>query len=248
MKDLRLDPSTDVAWEEWGRRDPYYGVLTDPKFRRRRLTADTRKEFFDSGQLHVNYVMQIIREHIAEKFEPKRILDFGCGVGRTLLALAAECHEVLGLDVSPTMLQEARLNCAQYGVKNARLLVSDDALSVLTEQFDFIHSCIVFQHIPVERGRTIFTKLLQHMSPGGVGAVQVTYSKVQFAATHGVMPPVVGSPRTATKVHEDPEIQMNPYNMNEWLFLMQRHGVARFHSEFTDHGGELGLFLFFQKP
>ena len=35
--------------------------------------------------------------------------------------------------------------------------------------------------------------------------------------------------------------------MNELLFLMQKAGVWRFHTEFTDHGGELGVFVFFQK-
>ena len=45
----------------------------------------------------------------------------------------------------------------------------------------------------------------------------------------------------------DPEIQMNPDHMNELLFLMQKAGVWRFHTEFTDHGGELGVFLCFQK-
>jgi len=41
---------------------------------------------------------------------------------------------------------------------------------------------------------------------------------------------------------------MNPYNINEILWLMQHRGVTRFYTEFTDHGGELGLFLFFQAP
>ena len=43
----------------------------------------------------------------------------------------------------------------------------------------------------------------------------------------------------------DPEIQMNPYNMNEILFLMQCEGVQQLHVEFSDHGGELGVFMFF---
>jgi hypothetical protein len=44
----------------------------------------------------------------------------------------------------------------------------------------------------------------------------------------------------------DPEMQMNAYNVNELLFLIQNLGVSRFHVDFTDHGGELGIFLFFQ--
>ena len=43
----------------------------------------------------------------------------------------------------------------------------------------------------------------------------------------------------------DPEMQMNPYNMNEILFLMQCQGVQRTYVEFSDHGGELGMFLYF---
>ena len=45
----------------------------------------------------------------------------------------------------------------------------------------------------------------------------------------------------------DPEMQMNAYHMNEVLFLIQRAGVRRFHAELTDHGGELGVIIFFQK-
>ena len=35
--------STDDAWEQWGRRDPYFGVITHAKFRR----ADMTKEALD---------------------------------------------------------------------------------------------------------------------------------------------------------------------------------------------------------
>jgi hypothetical protein len=56
----------------------------------------------------------------------------------------------------------------------------------------------------------------------------------------------VPQPLEATGV--DPVMQMNPYNMNSILFLMQENRVARFYADFTDHGGELGIFLFFQRP
>jgi SAM-dependent methyltransferase len=246
-----MDVSTDSAWEEWGKRDPYFGVITDPKFRRKHLSEQSRQEFFESGRVHVDYIMKMVRNHVDKTLEPKRILDFGCGVGRTLLAFAAIGQEVVGLDVSPSMLQEARQNCEEFGARNVSLLPSDDDLSLLTGQFDLIHSCIVFQHIQAARGSAIFSKLLQYLRPAGVGAVQVTYSKSQFASTNGVPPPVIGSPVTSSGIapaHTDPEMQMNPYNMNEWLFLMQRNGISRFQAEFTDHGGELGLFFFFQKP
>jgi SAM-dependent methyltransferase len=245
-----MDMSTDAAWEEWGRRDPYFGVITDPKFRSVGINENARQEFFASGESHVHGVLSTIRKHIDPGFVPRTVLDFGCGVGRLLIPFAKIAEDVLGLDVSPSMLQEARQNCDEQQLHNVRLFRSDDALSTLTGSFDLIHSCIVLQHIPIDRGRAIFSQLLRHLRPGGVGAVQLTYSKTRFAETHGVAPRSLlpaAVPARPVPADADPEIQMNPYNMNEILFAIQTCGVLRFHAEFTDHGGELGVFLFFHK-
>jgi 2-polyprenyl-3-methyl-5-hydroxy-6-metoxy-1,4-benzoquinol methylase len=251
MNESMKDFTTDLAWEQWGRRDPYFGVITDPKFRRTGMTADDRQEFFDSGQQHADYVLHTIRRYIDPTFAPKAILDFGCGVGRLLVPFASLARDVVGLDVSPAMLSEARRNCEQRGLDSIRLFVSNDELTTLTDTFDLIHSFIVFQHIPIQRGREIFGRLLRHLRPGGVAAIQLTYSKKLFAASFGVAPvePVTsGRKLRAPTPDADPEIQMNAYNLNEILFLMQTFQVRSFHVDFTDHGGEFGVFLFFQSP
>jgi len=243
--------STDKAWEEWGRRDPYFGVITCEKFRRTELTEEAKREFFESGRVHAEYVLQMIRQHIDPGFQPHAVLDFGCGVGRLVVPFARLASEVVGLDVSSSMLLEAKRNCEEQGISNVRLLVSDDSLSTVTGQFDLIHSYIVFQHIPPDRGREIFRGLLGLLQEGGIGAVHFAYSKTQFAGTNGVPPPQA---RRVFRIPDvlptggDPEMQMNPYSMTEILYLMQMAGVYRFHAEFSDHGGELGIFLFFQKP
>jgi SAM-dependent methyltransferase len=252
MKELQSDTTTDIAWEEWGRRDPYYGVITDPKFRRSQMDGPAKREFFESGESHVHGVLTTIRKHIDPEFAPRRVLDFGCGVGRLLIPFAKTAEEAVGLDVSASMLQEAQRNCDEHGLSNVRLLSSDDLLSNLTGSFDLIHSCIVFQHIPAERGRSIFSKLLQRIRPGGIGAIHLTYSKTRFGANHGMAParpapqaPFDAPPGKSIAGGGDPEIQMNPYNMNEILFSMQRCGVQKSHIEYSNHGGELGVFLFF---
>jgi SAM-dependent methyltransferase len=252
-KSTEIEPvpnlSTDDEWEEWGRRDPYFGVLTHPRFRRANLTESAKNEFFESGRVHVEYVLQVIRNHIDADFTPKRVLEFGCGVGRILIPLARVANEAVGLDVSPSMLKEAERNCTERGITNVQLLTGDVESSLLGDSFDLIHSYIVFQHIPPERGKIIFLKLLKHLRPAGVGALQLTYSKKRFASTYGIDPTVAQPNSVGTRDRDaDPEMQMNPYNLNELLFMLQSEGVIRFHAEFVDHGGELGLFLFFRKP
>jgi SAM-dependent methyltransferase len=243
--------STDSAWEEWGRRDPYFGVLTQPQFRQRNITESTKLEFFDSGRRHVDFVLQTIRQYIDASFAPQTVLDYGCGVGRTIIAFAPLAKEVFGVDISPSMLAEAQQNCVDRNLSNVKLSLTDDLLSTVSGRFDLIHSFIVFQHIAPERGRQIFSKLLAFLSPGGVAAIHFTYSKRIYVATHGmapILPKTRGKPPPPMEPSGDPEMQMNPYLVNELLFLIQTMGVQRFHTEFTDHGGELGLLLFFAAP
>jgi SAM-dependent methyltransferase len=260
MNDTESQNSTDVAWEQWGRRDPYFGVITLPQFRRQAMTAEARREFFESGQVHVRFVLDYIRHFIDAHFAPRRVLDFGCGVGRALLAFAPTAEQVVGVDISPSMLEEALRNCERQHLTNVQLLLSDDELSRVTGSFDLIHSCIVLQHIPVLRGRTIFSRLLALLQAGGMAAVQLTYGKVRYIDNYGAPPPEAapaprsaGAPRVAAstaapELSADPEMQMNPYPMNQILFLLHQSGIRRMHVEFTDHAGELGVFLFFQKP
>jgi SAM-dependent methyltransferase len=243
------DMGTDEAWEEWGRRDPYFGVITDPKYRRREMKEADKREFFESGHWHVSYVMKTIHDHIDSDAKPGSILDFGCGVGRTLVSFAEFAPKVVGLDVSVSMLDEASNNCRERGLANVSLLLSDDALSALTSPFDLIHSSIVFQHIPQARGIRLFRRLLTLLAPGGIGAFHFLYSKTHYAPTRGIPPTTTSAIRAMPASAEsgaDAEIQMNPYNMTEILFLIQAAGVRRLYADFTDHGGELGLFLFFQ--
>jgi SAM-dependent methyltransferase len=265
---MTRDHDTDLSWQQWGERDPYFSVLTVSKYRRERLDAGALREFFESGRVHVQYVLDVVRLRLVPGFAATRALDFGCGVGRTLIPLASAAREVVGVDVSPAMLGEARANCEAHAVGNVQLLASDDALSPLQGDFDLIHSSLVFQHIPVERGRAIFARLLSLLRPGGIGAFHFAYAKSRFADNWGAQPalasagPRAGSgllrrkrpakPTAAWPETEaasaDPEMQMNSYPLNEVFFCLQRAGIASLLVDFTDHGGELGVFLFFLKP
>lgn len=264
--------STDEDWERWGRQDPYFGIITDERFRTGKIDERARAEFFASGEAHAAGVIQACRRLFGQDFTPRRTLDFGCGVGRVAIPLSAVSDLVVGVDVSRAMLDEAERNCALYDVHNVVLLSSDDELSQVRGEFDLVHSAITFQHIEVPRGRRIFARLIEKLAPGGIGAIQLTYAKAYHADTFGQPPPVA---LAATAVQSaarplgrllrtggrgddddsagaaprgDPLMLMNPYPLSDLAFLMQRSGVPRFHAEFTDHGGELGVFLFFQKP
>ena len=179
--------STDYDWEQWGKQDPYFGVLTNEKYKLEQLTEDAKLEFFKTGEEHVNQVLKVCQQQFQPGFIPKKGLDFGCGVGRILVPLSKIANTVVGLDVSDSMLNEAQKNCQKYSTKNNVIFIkSDDDLSGLEEKFDFIHSFIVFQHIPSSRGIHIFLKLLEHLDSGGIAAIHLVYSKNKFHRNFGI--------------------------------------------------------------
>ena len=147
--------NSDRQWESWGKKEPYRGVLKQERFKKENINSKTIDEFFKSGAKHIEDIFKNVREHLDENFVPKRSLDFGCGVGRILIPLSLLSEEVVGIDISDSMLVKASEECKKRGINNFQLLKSDDDLSLLKGKFDFIHSYIVFQHIPVKRGEKI---------------------------------------------------------------------------------------------
>jgi 2-polyprenyl-3-methyl-5-hydroxy-6-metoxy-1,4-benzoquinol methylase len=270
--------TTDTEWQAWGNRDPYFAVLTDPKYRADALTSDAKLEFFASGKRTVNYVLQTCRQYFDAEFAPQRILDFGCGVGRLSIPFAAHAREVVGVDVAESMLAEARLNCEAQNCHNVSLVLSDDILSRATGQFDLVYSGLVLQHLDVARGRKLFAELVGKVRPGGCGSIQVTFAWERYEAEFGIVPDRRVAPPAPNGRHRqakafwrralerlaklraapvletlpqavcsDPEMQMNCYNLSELMFILQRAGVHRLYSTFTNHAGAIGIFMFFRK-
>lgn len=243
--------STDRDWELMAQGEPFFAVLTWDKFFRRNLTPEVLHEFFASGEEYVGKLFETIRARIDPKFAPERSLDFGCGVGRLVGALARRSGSVVGVDVADSMLREARRHLDAAGVTNAQLVKGDDALSSVEGPFDLVHSFIVFQHIPVARGEKLFRELLARMKEGSVGALHFTYAHDSEPIRPGFWWRVKrawtrfrSALRTLRGIGQ---MQMNSYNLNVLFRVLQEHGVRRTHVEFTKHGESFGVLLLFQK-
>ena len=76
-------------WEKFGKKDPYYWVTTDTRYKDASLTQDVRQAFFDSADAYVETIFKVIHKRIDPTFDPARVLDFGCGVGRIAIPLAS---------------------------------------------------------------------------------------------------------------------------------------------------------------
>ncbi|MBI1248045.1 methyltransferase domain-containing protein [bacterium] len=261
---MQRTSSTDMAWRQWGDVDPYFAVVTDAKFLAENLNDQARTDFFESGRENVSHVLAKCRQCIYADFSPKRVLDYGCGVGRMALAFAQITEHVTGIDVSEGMLAEAQANAERFRIANVRWLKIEGSQLPIQKTFDLVHCYIVLQHIRPQIGLQLFQQLVQSIAPGGIGAIQMTYSRESFANNLGLpysmlsarslwrrlwlKSPLRRGLKSLMGHPISPVMEMNPYHLNQVFYLLQSLGVSETHVELTNHGGHLGVFLFFPRP
>jgi SAM-dependent methyltransferase len=242
------------AWRALGATDPYFAVLTDPRFREADRPGPARDAFFQSGEDDIARLFEEVALEYPD-FAPRRALDFGCGVGRLLLPLARRVPEVVGADVSRAMLAEAQHNTAQARLGNITLIASDAAGYRQSGTFDLVHSCIVFQHIPRRTGMTIVRDLVDRLNPDGVAALHFVYAIRKprwWRIGHWARKTIPGAHGTANLLRgrsvTSPLMQMNAYSLAEIYATIYDCGARRVSGWLTDHDGFLGTMLIFRKP
>lgn len=252
----RVGLSTDRAWKRYGDQNPYYGVLTDPRYLADRLTDEARAAFFATGDDHVVHVLDLISRAVSPGFVVNRVLDFGCGVGRLTIPFARYTKGAVGVDISASMLREARANAAHLKVANVVFLESDDELTKATGLYSLVHSYVVLQHVPLRRGMRLLGQLIDRIEPGGVGAFHVTYASQRsrgsraFRRVRLLFPPLHWAVNVARgRPLRTPMMQMNLYDLGDVVRMVQTRGEARaIHTELTEHSGFLGAFILFRRP
>ncbi len=98
----------------------------------------------------------------------RRVLDLGCGNGHLLSLVLAHCPEAIGvgLDFSPTMLQQAAERLA--GNNRVRLVEHNlDAPLPELGSFDCVVSSFAIHHCTHERKRALYAEVWSLLEPGG---------------------------------------------------------------------------------
>ena len=134
--------------------------------------APDADEFWRSGEEALTSTLDAVGASFAGT---ERVLEIGCGIGRMTRAIAGRVDHVVGLDVSPAMVERARSALADVG--NVELMVGSgaDLAGLPDAAFDAVYSFIVFQHIPDPATTCAYvTEIGRVLRPGGWTVFQVS--------------------------------------------------------------------------
>lgn len=239
------------TWENLAVNDAYFAVSTFDKFRASNIDAESKEDFFQSGRDHVERIWNELEGGFGLKLRPRRALDYGCGVGRVLLALAEKCDTVVGVDISPTMLDVTWKNCAESNVANIELQTVTDFSNADDETYDLVHSYIVLQHIDPKIGNKLISKMIERLVPGGVGMLHVTYfdpspigRKLRFHIYRDV--PFIHTALNSIRGKTEPLMPMYEYDLGLIYKMLRENECGTNFVRFSDHGW-FGELIFFRK-
>jgi SAM-dependent methyltransferase len=236
-------------WDAFASREPYFAVLTEPRFLRARFDADAEADFFESGDEYVSDLYGTLLASVAPHLAPLTVLEYGCGVGRLLLPFARRAERVTGVDISPSMLATAREHAERAGVRNVDLLTAE-AFAADTRTFDLVNCFLVLQRLRREEGLEVLRALVRRVREGGVGVFHLPYRAhlsplVRAARSARARVPGVNAATNVLrrKPAATPLIESNTYDLNEVLAVLQEHHFAAPQLVFTRHGNLDGVII-----
>jgi SAM-dependent methyltransferase len=132
------------AWNDLAALDPHWAILSHAGRKHRGWDSES---FFATGEREVDSMLAVAGE-LGKPANRTAALDFGCGLGRLTHALSCHFDRVIGVDISESMITQARE--LSEGKSNCAFMVGEDkGLAMIeTDSIDLIYSNLVLQHLP----------------------------------------------------------------------------------------------------
>jgi SAM-dependent methyltransferase len=165
------------TWTKLGEEEPHWSVLSSDQFKSTQI-REHHDEFYRSGADDAARIQAILSRSGSSAKTHRRILEFGCGVGRVTPYLAESFDEVTAVDISTSHLRMARDRVEASGLNNVRcVLARAPDFGLEPNSFDVWFSHIVLQHNPPPIIALILKRMFETLAIGGLAIFQVpTYA------------------------------------------------------------------------
>ena len=141
------------------------------------LYGTNNHDIHNKNPLYWDLLLKDLKE--SDKWKNKKALDFGCGQGRNVTNMLDLCkfERVDGVDISKANIEHCQLT---YSEQNSNWYNNDGITldCIPSNEYDFVMSTIVFQHICVRDIRlSLMREIYRVMKDGGVFSFQMGYDE-----------------------------------------------------------------------
>ncbi len=223
-------------WDAYGRKDPLFAIVSWADKKNNKWDLE---EFLQLGVQEVDALLNDIAGQ-NRRLGRGNALDFGCGVGRLTQALAPHFDQVSGVDIAPSMIDQAR-KINRFGDKCQYHLNEQSDLRLFPDNhFDFIYTNITLQHMEPRYSKGYLCEFLRVLKPDGLLIFQQTGERIAPPVT---VPEKTGWLRRLYRSLPEPlrnliqsvrGLRVQEPRME--MYGIPRDEVTRF---LTDHGGRL---------
>ena len=214
-------------WNEFGRSDPFWAILTAPDKKGNRWSVE---EFLQTGREEIAGLIAYL-DRLGLTGRRQRALDFGCGAGRLTHALADHFDQVVGIDIAPSMIAVARRLHAGAARVEFQVNTTTRLESVAAGSIDLVYTRLVLQHIPPRYVRDYLAECVRVLSPGGVLVFQLPSDdalpiEVRGGGVKQFLPRrVIAAIRAVRRLREFPRMEMHGLPRREVERLMADIGA-----------------------
>lgn len=215
-------------WDEFGKKDPLWAILTDPRMKGGKWNP---KAFFETGRAQVAETMAQLNG-LGIAIPRGKCLDFGCGIGRLTQALCDHFDECCGVDIAPSMIELAQTynrhpdRCRYYLNTFEDLRIFDD------NTFDFVYSYIVLQHMRPEYSKSYIKEFLRVLRPGGLVIFQLPSARIPVVERYRLP----DSAFTARIALDRPPTRVRPNRRKTLLVRIKNCGAVTWPATFPTDG------------
>ena len=200
----RLLARVEECWSRLGREEPYWSVLSGPRFRMANF-AQNEQHYQGSGESDLLRLLTWLERNGVDPSALGSLLEFGCGTGRVTRWLCSRFPRVVACDISEPHLILAQEHLERSGCRNVefRQVRSIGQLGLLPEA-DLIYCVLVLQHNPPPVIALLLRRLLACLTPGGLAFFQVpTYARdYRFRCSEHLSKPL---PKGSFEMHVLPQ-------------------------------------------
>jgi len=220
------------AWEGLGVERPFHSVLTEQRYAPDHI-KDSAAEFWQSGVSEARSLAEYLAGLGLVGLADAMLVEYGCGIGRVAIPLAALVQHVVTYDISEPHLEIARERAKEVGQANIRMMAIGSAPPEQFEPCDVFYSRIVLQHNPPPIIGYVVRKLIRALKKGGVGVFQVPTYHIGYSFNL----------RDALGAAQNLDMEMHCYPQADLFSLIAQEGARLIQMREDDAPGRRDLIV-----